>query len=164
MALASRMRAAFDRALQFCGASLIVILLATVTAGIVSRGLNRPFSWTDELSGFLMVWLACFGWMIATRRAAHIRIRFFQDLLPVRANRYVEVSLQAGTVLFGLIVAWHSIHLIRTNSDVEATTLPIATAWMYIPLLPAGLLTAGQAVVDIVALFGASGRTADRPL
>jgi TRAP-type transport system small permease protein len=141
-----------DRALHVFAGALLVALLATVTAGIVSRGLNRPFSWTDELSGFLMVWLACFGWMIATRRNGHIRIRFFQDLLPAGAHRGLEVLLQIATAFFGAIVAWKSIHLIGTNSDVEAVTIPIATAWVYAPLLPAGLLTLAQALADIWSL------------
>ncbi len=141
----------FDRLLNGLAATLVLALLATVTAGIISRGVNHPFSWTDELSGFLMVWLACCGWMIATRRNAHIRIRFFHDLLPRRAHRGMELALQLATALFGAVVAWNSIHLIGTNSDVEATTLPIATAWIYAPLLPAGLLTLLQAVVDIRA-------------
>ena len=143
----------FDRLLCGFAAALVLGLLGTVTAGIISRGVNQPFSWTDELSGFLMVWLACSGWMIATRRNAHIRIRFFHDLLPQPAHRGLEIALQLATLLFGAIVAWKSIHLIGTNSDVEATTLPIATAWIYVPLLPAGLLTSVQALVDIRALL-----------
>ena len=156
----SRARDTFDRTLQVMAAALIAILLATVTAGIVSRGFNRPFSWTDELSGFLMVWLACFGWMIATRRQGHIRIRFFQDLLPAAGRRGIEAAILIGTVVFGAVVAWKSIHLMQVNSDVEATTLPIATAWMYLPLLPAGVLTALQAIADGVGL--ATGHDADR--
>lgn len=131
----------------------MIVLLATVTAGIVSRGVRHPLSWTDELSGFLMVWLACAGWMIATRRNAHIRIRFFQDLLPDTARRGFEVLIQVGVALLGAIVAWKSIHLMQTNSDVEAVSLPIATAWMYVPLFPAGVLTAMQALSEIMAIL-----------
>jgi len=142
-----------DRVLQVVAAALVVLLLATVAAGIVSRGVNHPLSFTDELSGLLMVWLACFGWMIATRRGAHIRIRFFHDLLPLSAHRVVEAAIQIACVLLGAVVAWHSVHLMRTNSDVEMTTLPMASAWLYVPLFPAGLLTVGQALADLQALI-----------
>ena len=60
-----------DRLLQLAAGALVIVLLGTVVAGIVSRALNQPLSWTDEASGFLMVWLACLGWMIATRQSAH---------------------------------------------------------------------------------------------
>lgn len=144
-----RVRDGFDCTLHVVAGAIMVLLLSTVSAGIISRGLNHPFSWTDELSGFLMVWLACFGWMIATRRNAHIRIRFFHDLLPAGGHAWVETAIQAGAIIFGAVVAWNSVRLIHTNSDIEATTMPIAAAWLYAPLLPAGLLTIAQAAIDI---------------
>jgi TRAP-type transport system small permease protein len=142
-----------DRALQAAAAALLVVLLCTVTAGIVSRGLGHPLSWTDEASGYLMVWLACFGWMIATRRGAHIRIRYFQDKLPQGAWRGTEAVIQLGLALFGAVIAWNSIHLMRTNSDIEAMALPLSVAWMYVPLLPAGLLTFAQALASLRMQF-----------
>jgi TRAP-type C4-dicarboxylate transport system permease small subunit len=139
----------FDRGLQVVAGFLVVVLLGTVTAGIVSRALNHPLSWTDEGSGFLMVWLSCLGWMIATRRGAHIRIRFFQDKLGATPKRSVECAIQVGIAVMGGVVAWYAVHLVRTNSDIEAMALPLSVAWMYVPLLPAGALTLLQALADL---------------
>lgn len=141
--------ALFDAALNWLAMALIAVLLGVVTAGIVSRAVNRPFSWTDELSGFLMVWLACVGWMIATRRGLHIRITVFQDRLPARVWRITEVVIQLAVAMVGAVVAWRSIGVIATNWDVEAISLPLSTAWLYVPLLPAGIVTALQALVDL---------------
>jgi len=149
-----------DRLLQLAAGTLVVVLLGTVVAGIVSRALNHPLSWTDEASGFLMVWLACLGWMIATRQSAHIRIRVFQDLLPLRPWQGTELVIQAATALLGAVIAGYSVHLIRSNSDIEALALPLSTAWMYVPMLPAGLLTLAQALVELWRL--ATGRV-DKP-
>ena len=49
----------------------------------------------------------------------------------------------------GGVIAWYTISLIRVNSDIEAISMPIAVAWMYVPMLPAGLLTLAQALADI---------------
>jgi TRAP-type C4-dicarboxylate transport system permease small subunit len=136
--------------LQCAAGALVVSLLSTVTAGVVSRALNHPLSWTDEASGYLMVWLACLGWMIATRQQAHIRIRFLQDKLPDQPWRWTEAAIQIGLAVFGAVIAWYSIHLIRTNSDIEAMALPVSVAWMYVPLLPAGLMTLAQALVELL--------------
>ena len=132
-------------------------MLCTVSAGIVSRGVGHPFSWTDEASGYLMVWLACLGWMIATRRGAHIRIRYFQDKLAATPWRWTEVCIQLALVLFGGVVAWYSVHLVRTNADIEAMALPLSAAWLYVPLLPASLLTAAQGLVDLRQQFRKAG-------
>lgn len=138
-----------DRALNVVAGILVVTLLCTVTAGIVFRALNHPLSWTDEGSCFIMIWLACFGWMIATRRNAHIRIRFFQDMLPNQPWRRTESVIQIGMAIFGGVIAWYSVHLVRTNADIEALSLPLSNAWMYAPLFPAGLMTLAQALADL---------------
>jgi TRAP-type C4-dicarboxylate transport system permease small subunit len=142
-----------DRLLQAVAGALVVVLLATVTAGVVSRALNHPLSWTDEASGFLMVWLACLGWMIATRHGAHIRIRVFQDMLRGGPWRATEVAILLAVALLGGVIAWYSIGLIRRNADIEALALPISTAWLYVPLLPAGLVTFAQALADLVVVL-----------
>jgi TRAP-type transport system small permease protein len=138
-----------DRLLQAAAGTLVVALLATVMAGVVSRALNRPFAWTDEASGYLMVWLACLGWMIATRHGAHIRISVFQDKLPRSAWRASEVAILLAVALLGAVIAWFSVHLIRTNADIEAMALPISAAWLYVPMLPAGIVTLAQALADL---------------
>jgi TRAP-type C4-dicarboxylate transport system permease small subunit len=127
----------------------VVVLLCVVTAGIVSRAVGHPLSWTDEGSCFLMIWLACLGWMIATRRNAHIRIRFFQDKLAAQPWRWTESVIQIGMAVFGGVIAWYSVHLVHTNADIEALALPLSNAWMYAPLFPAGLLTLLQALADL---------------
>jgi TRAP-type C4-dicarboxylate transport system permease small subunit len=138
-----------DRLLAVVAGAVVVALLATVTAGIVSRALNRPLAWTDEASGFLMVWLACLGWMLATRHGAHIRIAVFQDKLPRGAWRPTEVAILVAVALLGGAVAWTAVPLIRSNADIEALALPISTAWLYVPLLPAGVVTVLQALADL---------------
>ena len=143
--------ALLDRSLQVFTGFLVALLLCVVTAGIIFRAFNEPLSWTDEICGFLMVWLACLGWMIATRHNAHIRIRLLLDKLPGKAWRGTEVVIQVAVAVVGVVVAWKSIHLVEVNSDIEAMSVPISVAWMYAPLLPAGLLTTVQALADMFA-------------
>ena len=147
----ARVIALLDRSLEAFTGFLVVALLGVVTAGIIFRALNEPLSWTDEICGFLMVWLACLGWMIASRRNAHIRIRLLLDKLPGTTWRGAEVLIQIAVAVVGIVVAWKSIHLIQVNSDIEAMSLPVSVAWMYAPLLPAGLLTTVQALADMFA-------------
>jgi len=98
-----------------------------------------------------VVWVAVAGWLLATRRRAHIRIRFFQDLLPKRAWRAAEIVIQCAIVLFGLLLAWYGLDVVIRNHDMEALSLPISLAWMYLPIVIAGLATAAQAVGEILA-------------
>jgi TRAP-type C4-dicarboxylate transport system permease small subunit len=150
MAALRALAASCDRAAAIVACALVVALLACVTLGVVSRALGEPFIWTDELSRFLMVWLAVFGWMLATRKRIHIRIRFFQDRLPPRVHRAVEVAIQAAMALFGALVTIYGAALIGKNHDLEATSLPISMAWMYAPMALGGAITALQGGIELV--------------
>jgi len=101
-----------------------------------------------------MVWLAVAGWILASRKQLHVRIRFFQDLLPARGHRFVELAIQLAMALFGALILVYSVGLVAKNRDLEATTLPISMAWMYVPLLPAGAVTLAQGIREFVAALG----------
>ena len=143
-------RRGLDLAIQWIAIALTAALLAVVMLGVITRAINDPLIWTDEISRFLMVWVAVFGWLLATRRRAHIRIRFFQDLLPKRAWRAAEIVIQCGIVLLGVLLARYGVDIVERNRDMEALSLPISLAWMYVPIVIAGIFTAGQAIAEIV--------------
>ena len=141
---------AFDRTFELVCCALVVALLSVVSLGASTRSFGQPLIWTDELSRFLMVWLAVFGWIVATRKRIHVRIRFFQDRLPERAHQATELVIQAAMILFGALIAAYSVGLIGKNHDLEATSLPISMAWMYAPMVLGGAITALQGAVDLI--------------
>src|ERR1700745_3867628 len=122
--------AGFDKAAAFTSCALVIALLVCVALGVATRGLGDPFIWTDELSRFLMVWLAVFGWIVASPKGIHVRIRFFQGRLAEPAHGAVEIAVQAAMALFGALVAIYGASLIGKNYDLEATSLPLSIAWM----------------------------------
>jgi len=142
-----------DRAAAVVACALVAALLGCVALGVITRGLGNPLIWTDELSRFLMVWLAVFGWILASRKRIHVRIRYFQDLFPAPAHTAVELLFQLALTVFGVLVTWYGIGLVGKNHDLEATSLPIAMAWMYVPMVLAGLVTALQGASEFVAAF-----------
>lgn len=139
----------FDRSVEVLACTILIALLSCVTLGVVTRGLGDPLIWTDEMSRFLMIWLAVFGWILATRRRTHVRIRFFQDLLPKPAWAAAEIVIQFALLVFGLCTAAYGVSLTLRNLDLEATTVPISFAWMYAPMVIAGVVTAVQAISEL---------------
>jgi TRAP-type C4-dicarboxylate transport system permease small subunit len=150
-----RLVGAFDHAAAFASCVLVVALLGDVSLGAITRTMGDPLIWTDELARFLMVWLAVFGWIVASRKRLHVRIRFFQDLLPARGHRAVELAIQLAVAIFGALILIYGIGLVAKNLDLEATSLPISMAWMYVPLLPAGAVTLIQGLRELVKAFRA---------
>jgi TRAP-type transport system small permease protein len=142
---------AFDKAAGFACGVLVAALLACVSLGALTRTLGDPLIWTDELSRFLMVWLAVLGWVVASRKRLHVRIRFIQDRLPAQVHKAAEIAIQVAMTLFGALVTWYSIGLIGKNHDLLATSMPISMAWMYVPMLLAGVVTALHGVSELIA-------------
>lgn len=142
-----------DRAATSVAALLVIAVLACVALGVITRTAGEPLIWTDELSRFLMVWLAVFGWMVASRKRIHVRIRYFQDHLPPRGQKSVEIAIQLAMTIFGALVAGYGVGLVGKNHDLEATSMPVSMAWMYVPMVLAGAVTALQGALELVAAW-----------
>ncbi len=152
-----RLVGGFDRTAAVLCCAMVTALLVCVALGVVTRTAGDPLIWTDELSRFLMVWLAVLGWIVATRRRLHVRIRYFQDLLPPRLHRAVEIAIQVAVALLGVLVGVYGVALVAKNLDLEATSLPISMAWLYAPMVVAGLVTAVQGGHELLELILRSG-------
>ena len=140
----------FDRGIAALTCLLVASLLCCVLAGVITREFDNPLIWTDELSRFLMIWLAASGWILATRHRGHVRIRYFHDFLPRPAWRAAGILFQLGLIIFGVATAYYSVELVRRNLPLEATTLPISMAWMYVPMIPVGAVMALQAFAQLL--------------
>ena len=90
-----------------------------------------------------------------------VRIRFFRDLLPPRAWKVAEIATQLAVAFFGTLILWFGSVLVMRNLDLTATTVPIAVAWIYVPISIAGLVTLAQALGEIGELL--QGATKPRP-
>lgn len=137
-----------DRVLRVTAALLLMALLVAVVAGVVSRQVNAPLPWTDELAQYLLVWTGFAGWMIASRKKSHIRITVLTDRLSPAFARITEVLTQIGIAAFGLGILWFSLSLIRRNWDVESISLPVTAAFLYLPLPLLGVALLLQAFLD----------------
>ena len=135
-----------DRLLRWSAVVLLLTLLASVLIGVISRQLNAPVAWSDELAQYLLVWTAFVGWIIASRRRAHIRITVFADKLPAPLGLALELLTQGLVVLFAVVLLRYSFGLIDRTWDVESIALPITAAALYIVMPLAALALILQAL------------------
>lgn len=123
-----------DRLVQAIAVVCMLALVACVVLGVVSRQINAPLAWTDELAQMFLVWSGIAGWMIALRRRSHIRITMLIDRLPAWARSKAEIAIQLCVVAFGVLMLRYGFGLIERTWDVEAISLPISSASVYVPL------------------------------
>ncbi len=142
-----------DRLTEAAAVVVLLALLGSVVLGVISRALNEPVVWSDELARYLMVWLALIGWTLATRRRAHIRITIVLDRLPMTAWRSVEAAIQAALAVFGALLVRDGLTLVDRNLDIEAVSMPLPAALLYVPILFAGLATSLQALAQALEVL-----------
>ena len=147
-----------DRLMQAVAVLAMLALLVCVVLGVVSRQLNAPLAWTDEMAQMFLVWAAVAGWMIALRHRSHIRITMLVDLLPPRTRRGAEIAIQLCVVAFGALLLRHGFGVIGRSWDVEAISLPISSAVIYLPLPALALALILQGAAQ--AIEAARGRVA----
>jgi TRAP-type transport system small permease protein len=150
-----------DRLLRWSAVVLLLTLLASILIGVISRQLNAPVAWSDELAQYLLVWTAFVGWIIASRRRAHIRITVFADKLPAPLALALELLTQGLVVLFAVVLLRYSFGLIDRTWDVESIALPITAAALYIVMPLAALALILQALGD--AALALAGRRVAAP-
>jgi TRAP-type C4-dicarboxylate transport system permease small subunit len=148
-----RIAAATEWALRVAAVVLLLGMLGCVVAGVVSRQLGNPLSWTDEAAQYLLVWTGFTGMVLAARRRSHIRIDVFIDRLPPLARRVAEVIIQASVIFFAFALLRYSPALIERNLDVEWISVPLSAALLYIPLPIAAVALVSSAVVQLVEAF-----------
>lgn len=138
-----------DRALRAAAALMLFSLLACVVLGVISRALNAPLSWTDELAQYLLVWCGFTGWVLASRSRSHIRITTFAERLPKPARRVLEAATQLAVAALGAGLIAYSFGLIGRNLDVESISVPLPAAVLYMPLPLLGLALILQALAEL---------------
>ena len=129
------------------------ILVIDVLWQVASRYIMRePSSWTDELAGFLLIWVGLFGAAYATGKKDHLAI----DLLPRKLNqkkrRYLDLFINTLIALFGLIImVIGGIRLVlitfKLNQISSALEIPIGYVYLAIPL--SGLFIMFYAINEI---------------
>ena len=63
------------RAVELPTAVLVVVEIAVLLAGVVSRFVfHKPFVWSDELASILFLWLSMLGAVVALQRGQHMRL------------------------------------------------------------------------------------------
>ncbi|GAB4041035.1 MAG: TRAP transporter small permease subunit [Rubrivivax sp.] len=107
----ARRPSAAERALVRANEAVVIVLTGAmavlVFANVVARYVfNHSFVWAEELSRYMMVWVAFLGGGLVLRIGAHIAVEFFQDLLPRPAAQALRAAVVALLAVALGAMAW----------------------------------------------------------
>lgn len=128
----------FGRLLE--NVALVTLLSSMIVLAVGQIVLREVFDtgiiWADELVKLMVLWLAMFGSIAASRDDRHIRIDVLSHLLP---DRFVNVSRAFVDVFAAIVcavVAWQAWRYLQLEIEFEDQVLVDTPAWIAHIVIP----------------------------
>jgi TRAP-type C4-dicarboxylate transport system permease small subunit len=163
------MRAKIDKILEKVLVILMIILVLDVLWQVLSRYVNKFLSssydiqistkfyaFTDELAGFLLVWVALLGAAYATGKKQHLAIELLPSKLNEKNNKILSMIIEVFILMFsvgvlligGIWLVYTRFYLGQVSAAME---MPIGLVYLIVPL--SGMLISYYASSDFISLF-----------
>jgi TRAP-type C4-dicarboxylate transport system permease small subunit len=146
-----------DKLLGWTVTIFMGVLVLNVLWQVASRYLlGHPSSFTDELAGFLLIWVGLLGAAYATGQKQHLAIDLFSHKLSVKNKRLQATAINILIALFAIIVliggganlVYITFHLNQISSALQ---IPIGYVYLVLPL--SGLFIIYYAITDLILLW-----------
>jgi len=151
-----RFRARYGRFLEWVVGTLMVLLAAEVTLGVVFRTIGRSLTWYDEVASVLLAWLTFYGSALASVRRAHISCPEVIDQLAWVARRRFNIFAQLMVIAFFVLLGWVGasiLPILNTEAMVSLPWIPMSVVQSVIPISSALIVVAELIhLLELVAL------------
>lgn len=121
-------------------AALVLTLSAMILLGttqiILRNFFDSGFGWADEALRLMVLWVAMFGAVAASREQRHITIDVLSRVLPDNAKAWVAIIVDALTAATTLILAWYSWIFVAESYEYQDRVLNDLPAWLFQSVLP----------------------------
>ena len=96
-----------DHAEEYLGVALLVVLGVMLTAQVIMRfGFGLGYSWIEEITRMLFIWVIFLGAVAAMRRNLHIRVEAGLLLFPSRLRPFASWIGDLALFAFCLAMTW----------------------------------------------------------
>lgn len=138
---------------------LVIILVALIVMAGTQIILRNIFSAgimdMDSLARLMVLWLAMFGAVVASRNKKHINVDVLSQRLPKKARALVAIGMDLFTAGISLAVAIFASNLFVIEWQSGATVFASVPSWLAVAILPAsfGLISFHYILHIIVGVF-----------
>lgn len=136
------MVAFINRMISIFSVAILAVLIILTNANVFCRYvLDRPITWAEEASGFLLTWIIALGIIVAQVDNNHLSIPLFVERLPVFWRHIAEIV--AGLVEIVLVVIFAFLaYLLAMETTKKTNLLEIHSFYFFIPYGFAGIYIA----------------------
>ena len=145
-----------NRVLEVFLVFLVSILVIDVLWQVFSRYLlSSPSSFTDELAGFLLIWVGVLGAAYVAGRQEHLAIDILLQKSPPARRKKLQYFIHVIIFLFSLsVMVLGGVILMYTRFvlQVKSAALQLPLGYVYIILPISGLIIMYYEVIHILEL------------
>ncbi len=143
-----------DKILGWLVTIFMGILVINVLWQVASRFLlGNPSSFTDELAGFLLIWVGLLGAAYATGQKQHLAIDLLSAKLSEKGKKMQVLLINVLIALFALVVlviGGGNLVFITFYLGQISSALQIPVGYVYFVLPLSGLFMIYYAIVDMI--------------
>ena len=145
-----------NRVLEVFLVILMSVLVIDVLWQVFSRYLlSSPSSFTDELAGFLLIWVGLLGAAYVAGRKEHLAIDILIQKSPPERQRKLQYLIHSLIFLFALFVMFvGGVILMYTRFvlQVKSAALQLSLGYVYIIIPISGLIIMFYEVIHMIDL------------
>ena len=134
----------FNRTLEITLVILACVLVVDVLWQVFSRYiLNSPSSFTDELAGYLLIWVSLLGAAYVVGKQEHLAIDLLLQKSPPARQRILRIIIQSLIMGFAatvLVIGGSWLVYTRFYLGVTSAALQLPLGYVYIVLPLSGLI------------------------
>jgi len=140
-----------------CGICLISISAVMLLAVLFRYVLVSPIVWSEEITGFLLVWMVLLAAPIGYRVKEHVAIDFLPKKLPTSLKPYLQLLHSLIILWVSSVIVFYGIpHTMKSMNQIFPTLEWIRYGYMYASL-PLGYSLLGiyclEDIIRTVRLF-----------
>lgn len=148
--------------------TLLSSMMLLAVGQIVLREIfETGYVWADELVKLMVLWLAMFGSVAATRDDRHIRIDALSHVLPDKLVEVIRIVVDLFAAAVCGVIAWHTYRYLKLEIEFQDTVLIDTPAWLAHVVVPLAFALVGYRFVILALkhvhdmLFGKTAEAAE---
>ena len=125
----------------FAGSICLVLMVVFTTLQVIGRHfLPKPFSWTEEMTRYLFVWMTYIALGYGVKEEKHIRILFVRNLFKKHIQVFFDLFSDLAFLVFTgicMVECLPVVHAIRVGGQTTVS-VPSIHMWLVYAVLPVG--------------------------
>lgn len=146
-----------NRILEIALIAIMSILVVDVLWQVTSRYvLSSPSSFTDELAGFLLIWVGLLGAAYVAGRNEHLAIDLLLQKTRLSRKRNLMIFIQLCILIFAttaMVIGGSWLVYTRFALNVKSAALELPLGYVYIVLPLSGFLIVYYSLRSIILLI-----------